>query len=97
MKRTAKYFSDSQEVKNPHEAHSQWLSAIGATRISSAGRLIGHTKTGPDAIMAITRVIYYSNSPSLHKCDARCTNARGHNCECSCGGLYHGINTPTEV
>jgi hypothetical protein len=26
-----------------------------------------------------------------HKCDARCTSARGHNCECSCGGVNHGI------
>lgn len=25
-----------------------------------------------------------------HKCDARCTSARGHNCECSCGGENHG-------
>lgn len=24
------------------------------------------------------------------KCDARCTNATGHNCECSCGGRNHG-------
>jgi hypothetical protein len=26
-----------------------------------------------------------------HKCDARCTSARGHNCECSCGGVNHGV------
>jgi hypothetical protein len=26
-----------------------------------------------------------------HKCDARCTSARGHSCECSCGGANHGI------
>lgn len=26
------------------------------------------------------------------KCSARCTNARGNNCECSCGGLNHGAN-----
>ena len=25
-----------------------------------------------------------------HKCDARCTSARGHNCECQCGGENHG-------
>lgn len=25
-----------------------------------------------------------------HKCDARCTSARGHNCECACGGVNHG-------
>lgn len=23
-------------------------------------------------------------------CDARCTSARGHKCECSCGGRNHG-------
>ena len=25
-----------------------------------------------------------------HKCDSRCTNARGSDCECSCGGKNHG-------
>jgi hypothetical protein len=25
-----------------------------------------------------------------HRCDARCTGATGHNCECSCGGKNHG-------
>lgn len=25
-----------------------------------------------------------------HKCDARCLNARGHVCECACGGAHHG-------
>lgn len=24
------------------------------------------------------------------RCDARCTNARGHKCDCSCGGENHG-------
>lgn len=24
------------------------------------------------------------------KCDARCQNAKGHKCECSCGGKNHG-------
>lgn len=23
-------------------------------------------------------------------CDSRCTNAKGNNCECSCGGVNHG-------
>ena len=43
-------------------------------------------------IMPITRRIDYKKNPSLHKCDARCQNAKGHICECSCGGKYHGIN-----
>jgi hypothetical protein len=25
-------------------------------------------------------------------CDERCTSARGHKCECSCGGLNHGAD-----
>ena len=25
-------------------------------------------------------------------CDARCTGARGHTCECSCGGKNHGMD-----
>jgi hypothetical protein len=25
-----------------------------------------------------------------HKCDARCTEAKGFRCECSCGGKNHG-------
>lgn len=25
-------------------------------------------------------------------CDRRCTGARGHRCECSCGGLNHGAD-----
>ncbi len=27
---------------------------------------------------------------SNHVCDVRCTDAKGHNCECSCGGANHG-------
>lgn len=25
-----------------------------------------------------------------HVCDARCTSATGHQCECQCGGKNHG-------
>jgi len=27
-----------------------------------------------------------------HKCDARCLNATGPNCDCSCAGANHGAN-----
>lgn len=36
------------------------------------------------------RVIFRKSNPSNHKCDARCRHAKGGNCECSCGGKYHG-------
>lgn len=32
-----------------------------------------------------------------HKCDARCMNAKGHECTCSCGGANHGRGYATEV
>lgn len=47
-----------------------------------------HPVTG--AIIPVTRNISYSLHPSKHKCDNRCMNAKGHNCECICGGENHG-------
>lgn len=41
-------------------------------------------------ILPVTRIIYRKSNPSMHKCDARCQHAKGHNCECSCGGQFHG-------
>ena len=53
-------------------------------------RYVGHPASGPDAILPVTRIIFFKKNPSLHKCDARCLNATGQNCECSCGGANHG-------
>lgn len=39
----------------------------------------------------IARVIQFKSHPSRHACDARCQSAKGHQCECSCGGANHGI------
>jgi hypothetical protein len=36
------------------------------------------------------RVIMYGNNPKLHKCSDRCLAAKGHDCECQCGGANHG-------
>lgn len=38
------------------------------------------------------RVISRPSNASNHKCDGRCLNARGKNCECSCKGKNHGAN-----
>lgn len=47
--------------------------------------------TGIDtALLPVTRKICYKVNGSRHKCDARCTSAKGNNCECSCGGVNHG-------
>lgn len=32
-----------------------------------------------------------SSSARSRRCDAKCYNARGNECHCSCGGVNHGI------
>ena len=57
-------------------------------RFDSFERLVGRDATG--AFQPITRSIQRKRNPSMHKCDARCLNATGFLCECSCGGKNHG-------
>jgi hypothetical protein len=62
-----------------------------------AGCLLGQEHTPHPKIYPATRKVFYKIDGSKHKCDARCLNAKGHNCECACGGSNHGAgtNTPT--
>lgn len=47
--------------------------------------------TAPDGSrITAQRAIEFKRHPKLHKCDDRCVHARGHKCECSCGGANHG-------
>jgi hypothetical protein len=56
--------------------------------------LAGYDPENPTAPqLPVTRRIYYKTDGSKHVCDSRCRHAKGHNCECSCGGKYHGIGT----
>jgi hypothetical protein len=41
----------------------------------------------------VTRAIEMKSNPSKHKCDARCTSAKGFRCECECGGKNHGARS----
>lgn len=91
----ALYFSGTTELKNVFALETSRFSAIGGTPSKHNSydrkyRFAGHPAEGPDAVMPVTRKIFYKSNPSLHKCDARCLNATGHNCECSCGGKNHG-------
>lgn len=94
---TIKYFSGTTELTGVHGIDTAKFLSIGGVkskhnRYDSFNRKVGHPKSGPDAILPVTRMIEYKSNPSLHKCDARCQNATGHVCECSCGGEFHGAN-----
>lgn len=56
----------------------QKCGACGAAEYSARGK---HQLHGKEMVVRL--------SPD-HKCDARCLNAKGHICECSCGGENHG-------
>jgi len=59
--------------------------------IKGSGYVYGFRPDGTRA--AVHRVVAFKNqNPSLHKCGAKCRNAKGHNCECSCKGEFHGID-----
>ena len=40
----------------------------------------------------IDRIIDYKKTRQPHKCDARCRNAKRGDCECACGGEFHGCD-----
>jgi hypothetical protein len=89
------YFSGTTPVKNVFGLDNAKFAAIGGTKskhnwYDSFARLAGHPVEGSDAVLPVTRTIFYKSNPSLHKCDARCRHAKGNSCECSCGGEFHG-------
>lgn len=50
----------------------------------------------PDGVrVQATRAIQRKNNPSLHECGPKCVAAKGHLCECSCGGKNHGKGSVT--
>ena len=45
----------------------------------------------PKRTVIVMRYVSGKTNPAV-PCDARCTTARGHSCECSCGGKNHGAD-----
>jgi hypothetical protein len=74
-----RYFAGTEQLTGVHHDGSPYVTAKHFTGLTSDGRRV-----------QVERAIERKSNPSNHKCDARCTNARGFKCECSCGGKYHG-------
>lgn len=69
-----------------------------AKRYDGFQKLVGFVGQGDtrrcftfEGALPVTRVIYRKSNPSNHKCGARCRHAKGGQCECECGGKYHGV------
>lgn len=97
---TTKYFSGTQQVEMifamPNKQFRSTFNSVDALKYDGFHMMVGYIRdpaTGiPDRSnpLPITRKVHFKKNPSLHKCDARCVNAKGHSCECSCGGKNHG-------
>jgi hypothetical protein len=87
-----KYFSGTDEIAHIQPMkNAEYIAKFGIVngrRYDGYSMMVGKDASGE--LRNITRVIDYKTNPSLHKCDARCQNAKGRTCECSCGGQYHG-------
>lgn len=90
--RDAKYFRETETLSDPHYRNLKDAAAIGPLNHLARYGQAPCGRNGRGELVLADRIIFYKLRPSLHKCDARCMNAKGHNCECSCGGANHGIN-----
>ena len=93
-----RYFCDTDEtpveLKNIDfmkiRKAAELFPGVRGLRIDSFSIIVGKTPDG--RIVPATRKILYKRRPSLHKCSSKCRNGKcGGVCECSCGGLNHGL------
>ena len=100
-----KYFFGETEVFHPFGMKNSEFAArfpnVKAKRYDSFSMMVGYSakdvpmSTRDQYILPIQRSIEFKARPSLHKCDARCQNAKGRICECSCRGKQHGAGNFT--
>ena len=88
------YYSGTTKLPNVFALDTRKFKAIGGVpskhnSFDSFARMVG-MPADKSAVLPVTRKVFFKSNPSLHKCDARCRNAKGHDCECSCGGEFHG-------
>jgi hypothetical protein len=93
-----KYFSEEIEIFDvwgmDNKEFERLFPGVRGKRSDSFTKLVGHKEPAnrKSPLLPMTRRIEYKSNPSLHKCDSRCQHAKGHSCECSCGGKNHGIH-----
>ena len=95
---TTKYFSGDVELRGafqlPHtEVRAQFPTGK-IQKYDDFNLWVGTTdgRYSTTAYLPVTRIIRYNEAGTKHKCDARCVNAKRGDCECSCGGVNHGVD-----
>ena len=99
MIREVQYYDNNNNKVNyvscasylPERYESRLTDSSEAKNIKGYGYVYGMDDNGN--YVRVNRVVEYKvKNPSKHVCGARCRGAKCHNCECECGGLYHGAD-----
>lgn len=69
---------------------AKYVLASGGGRPTEYAYYVGSCSCG--AVHFAERMIVRPDLASNHKCNGKCRNATGPNCECSCKGANHGAN-----
>jgi len=77
-----RYFAGLEQLTSVQHDGSIYSSAKHFSGLNAMGQRV-----------QVERAIERKSNPSNHKCDARCLNATGFKCECSCGGKNHGAGS----
>ena len=94
-----RYFSGAVEVKGAFPLKRALVRAAfpaGKIKKFDGFSLLVGTVSGKwdeTNFLPVTRIVYHDENGSGHKCDSRCRCAKGRDCECSCGGEFHGVDS----
>lgn len=87
------YDADGNSLGSPYACVQRWqwdkeMPGVEPKFIKGYGYVYGYRN---NVRARVERIVgYKAHGASKHKCDARCTHAKGGNCECECGGKNHG-------
>lgn len=70
----------------------RFVNAIGLPQSSPPHRKCPHCDKDGFTTFMLSGKLINGRFSAKRKCDARCLNAKGPNCECQCGGANHGSN-----
>lgn len=74
---------------------TRWTAIGMRTHRTTATSIEGEQRVHTAISCACDKLVPYWDVDGHHNdtpCDARCTSATGHKCECSCGGKNHGAD-----
>jgi len=93
---TTKYFSGTVQLNGAYPVKREAVRALypeGKIKsYDSFNLLVGRTDGiySTSDFLPVTRIIRFNEEGTKHKCGGRCRNAKAGDCECSCGGKFHG-------